>query len=1056
MVDEWSGRSVSGVGETEFAEPARVRISEIRTSAIEHYIACELDLGRHAAVMATIEDFAEQQPMRDRAWELLMLGRYRNGRQVEALDAYTTLRRNLVEGLGLEPSPDVEALRLAILDHDVAAPTGSSSTIVSLGGAAAESTGVIAHDVLPLPGHLDGHGTAPFAGRLRELAPIQNALAAGSATRASMFFVAGEAGMGKSRCAAELAASAHNNGSNVLYGRCTAGVLSDFQPWRAALGHGLAHATNEQLRQHRARFGDALFALAEVATAADSGGGTSVDPDSVVRAATSLLEDLAASMPLLVVLDDLQLADLATLRLMRYVVDNAAAPIVIVGLYRGDEVEPGHRLAEHIATAPSDAMSTVIELTGLDEEATRTLVASVTGLEVEAFDAEAIESLRRTTDGNPYFLLETVRSLRDSDDLAALTSGGRQVAVPSTVSRLLLQRVDRLSERVAGTLRFASAFGREFDLDVLAEALGRDEFDVLDDIEAALSASLVDDAPEGRDRFAFAHDLVHQSLAGHQSKSRRCRAHGAIADAMEKRYASRLDAHVDEIASQLLAAQDAGDIERTFSYCRRAGGVAIKRFATEEAIEWFERSLELLESVGTVDDALRADVLVQLGTAQRYAASGGQRETLIEAGRLALASRNSDALVESVIQNWRAVNGAGWTLDVERLDMCRAALRAVGSHDSPQRARVLAALGLAMWEVEFTSEVRGVYEELISLARRLDDPHILVTALDVSLTARNYRPSASDLAAFAAELRSLHPTVNLDPGPFISVASSLATTGIQLADRDLLEHAMNAIDAEANRSGLPAAVNASRRGRAVRAWIAGDAIEFEHSIAAVFEHSSQYEGSDTAMLVFRAQMFFAMWMRGREGEAVDADVFVPDRASTRPLYRAIQALAHLGVGQPAGATRLLDAELDAGFWPNDNHWTTQAHVMWADAAVQLGRRDVCGVLVDELTISSGSIAGQFMSPLEPVDTALGRMCVVLGRLDDAEMFFDGASATVENWDAQWMRARVELGRCELEGARGTSSVAVAQQRFDLRGLAVRLGYGSIVRRLDVLEGPTSV
>lgn len=1066
VVELSMGRPLSGIGDTQYGDAVTLRIEEHRNQAIEHLVAHEIDLGRHGSVTNLIEDFAERHPTRDRAWELVMLARYRSGRQADALAAYETFRRRLLADLGVDPAPSVQALHRSILDHSVppaahAATLSAAPTVTS----SSDDPGVESPALLPLPTHLVVGEGVSLAGRRSEISGIDRSLNNDN-ERGSVFFVSGEPGMGKSRCAAEVAERAHARGVNVVYGRCTAGLNVDYQPWRAVLSQVFSGSPSELVQRHRRRFGDLLATFSGIETPDDSSSmdGSahadvpdaavnveSVDVESIFRATSTLLCDVASMSPLLVVLDDLQWCDRATLRLLRYVVENSAAPIVVLGLYRNDEVDSNHPLTQHIAAAPSDTQMTNVELTGLDEASIRGLVSHASGVDPERLDDAVVKSLHAMTRGNPYFVIEAVRAVQDAQGSESLTRPTDLVA-PANVRRLLVQRVERLGDDVAATLRFASAFGREFDLDVLAEALGRDEFDVLDHIEAALAARLVDDAPDGRDRFAFAHDLVHQSLAADQSESRRCRAHGAIGDAMEKIHASRIDAHVEEIAMQLIAAKNASDAERTFAYCRRAGVAAAARFAPDDSIRWFERALDIIDQSPIADLALKADVLVQLGKSKRLAAVGGQREALIEAGRLAIASGNRSALVESVTQNWRAVNGAGWTLDQERIDMARAALDAVGAEDSVERAHVLAALGLAMWEVEHSAEVRGVYEELVALAQRLGDPLTSVIALDVALTARNYRPARSQMRGFAAELRALYPTVPLDPIQFVSAVSSLATTGLQLADRELLEHAIDAIDREAERTGLPAAVSASNRARALRLWIAGDVVGYETAVTEAFEYSSQFEGSDVATLVFRGQMFFAIWAQGREADLLDVDVLVPGRPATRPLYRVIQALAHIAAGKPDGANAILSAELEAGFWPNDNHWTMQSTTMWADPAVQLGRRDICEVVVDNLAPSTGSIAGQFMSPFEPVDTALGRMLVVIDRFDEAEEHFARADAIVDEFDAAWMRARVDLGRLELALARrrpGDSEMAqVLSDR--LRATSTARNYGSITRRLDAL------
>lgn len=1066
VVDFSMGRPLSGIGDTNYGDGVRSRIEEHRNQAIEHLVAHELELGRHGSVMNLIEDFAERHPTRDRAWELMMLTRYRSGRQADALDAYQTLRRRLLADLGVDPAPSVQALHRSILDHSVPpAAHVATSPAAATATSSSDHPGVGSPARLPLPAHLVVGDGLSLVGRRSEISGIDTALSSDN-DRASVFFVGGEPGMGKSRCAAEVAERAHARGVNVVYGRCTAGLNIDYQPWRAALSQILSGAPSELVLRHRRRFGDVLATFSgteppnespstvSVDSATDSEAGVlvaSVDVDSVFRATVTLLGDVASTSSLLVVLDDLQWCDRATLRLLRYVVENSVAPVVVLGLYRNDEVDSNHPLTQHIAAAPSDTRMTTVELVGLDEAGTRDLIAAAGGLDAALLDDSIVTSLHAMTRGNPYFVIEAVRALHDAAGGGSLTRA-TDLVVPASVRRLLVQRVERLGDDVARTLRLASAFGREFDLEVLADALRLDEFDVLDHIEVAIAARLIDDAPEGRDRFAFAHDLVHQSLAADQSESRRCRAHSAIGDAMEKVYASRLDAHVEEIAMQLVAAKNASDAARTFAYCRRAGVAAAARFAPDDSIRWFERSLDIIDRAPIADLALKAEVLVQLGKSKRLAAVEGQREALIEAGRLAIASGNHRALVESVTQNWRAVNGAGWTLDQERIDMARAALEAVGGDDSIERAHVLAALGLAMWEVEHSAEARDVYEELVALAQRLGDPLTSVIALDVTLTARNYRPARAQMRSFAAELRALCATVPLDPVQFVSAASSLATTALQLADRELLEHAIGAIDHEAERTGIPAAVNASNRAKALRSWIEGDVVGYEAAVTESFEYSSRFEGSDVATLVFRGQMFFAIWAHGREADLLDVDALVPGRPATRPLYRVIQALAHIAAGKPDGANAILSAELDAGFWPNDNHWTMQSTTMWADPAVQLGRRDVCEVVIDNLAPSTGSIAGQFMSPFEPVDTALGRMLVVVDRFAEAEEHFARADAIVDEFDAAWMRARVDLGRLELALARrGPGDDHIAQAVSErLRSTSTARGYGSIIRRLDVL------
>jgi DNA-binding SARP family transcriptional activator len=123
----WRGPALADFAYDEFAQPEAARLEELRLTAIELRIDADLALGRHAELVGELENLISQHPLRERLRGQLMLALYRSGRQAEALDAYRSMRRALVEELGIEPSPTLQELEQAMLRQDRALDLASAA-----------------------------------------------------------------------------------------------------------------------------------------------------------------------------------------------------------------------------------------------------------------------------------------------------------------------------------------------------------------------------------------------------------------------------------------------------------------------------------------------------------------------------------------------------------------------------------------------------------------------------------------------------------------------------------------------------------------------------------------------------------------------------------------------------------------------------------------------------------------------------------------------------------------------------------------------------------------
>ena len=176
----WRGPPLADLDAEEFAGPVARRLEEARLGAVEDHVDAELALGRHRDLIPRLEQLVSEQPLRERLRGALMLALYRDGRQADALDAYLAARRTLVEELGVEPGPQLQALHAAILDHD-------QSLLV-------EPQEVRERRHLPAP-------ASPLVGRRSQIDELTALL-----RRARLVTLTGPGGTGKTRLALEAAA----------------------------------------------------------------------------------------------------------------------------------------------------------------------------------------------------------------------------------------------------------------------------------------------------------------------------------------------------------------------------------------------------------------------------------------------------------------------------------------------------------------------------------------------------------------------------------------------------------------------------------------------------------------------------------------------------------------------------------------------------------------------------------------------------------------------------------------------------------------------------------
>jgi DNA-binding SARP family transcriptional activator len=677
----WRGDAYAEVADEVWVVGEVARLAELRDAAIEARAALDLDLGRPAQAAAALGPLLAARPAREETARLLALALYRSGRQGDALAVLRRIRRHVADELGLDLSPALRAQEADILAH---------SPALELSKRAARASAV------PLiPEAASEPEPERAVGRQGELAAVRAAAAAARlASTARVVWVAGEAGEGKSTVAGAAADLLSVDGWRSAWGRCP--EVEGAPPgwaWREV--------------------GDELDFTTELA--ADS-------PFLMARAIGGQLVALAASAPVLVVLEDAHRADSLTLQLLRQVVETVdAAPVLFLVTYRPSEAS-AELTGSRAAVA---ARSEHVVLRGLDRGSIAELARRL-GLDV---GDQAIDVLAERTGGNPLFVRELARLLVARGPRAA------QESVPEGVADVLRARVARLPSASLTVLRQAAVLGRDVDVDVLADLAQRDPDDLLDGVEASVLAGLLDEPAPGRVRFA--HALVRDTLYADTPLVRRTRLHARAVEVL----ARRAPGEVEALAYHAMASLTPATAAAALGWTRAAAEHASRVGAPPQAAALYRQAL-VAADLAAPDDVrlavqLRAAAVAAL--AQAGDALGGrdlQREAV------QLAAGDDDALV-AVLSAWdaplvwsvRALN----TPDPVLLPALRRAL-AVPRADAV-RARLLCALFLELENLDDSGADAASAEALV-LAGRIGEPRLLCAALNV----RAYAALGPDLA----------------------------------------------------------------------------------------------------------------------------------------------------------------------------------------------------------------------------------------------------------------------------------------------------------------------
>jgi hypothetical protein len=431
------------------------------------------------------------------------------------------------------------------------------------------------------------------------------------------------------------------------------------------------------------------------------------------------------------VLDDLQWADSGTALLLSHVWQDAEPiRLLVLATMRVPGDSACEELLALLARLRGGDAFLRVSLGGLDDAGTVGLVDVVRRQTVSPPFARR---LRERTQGNPLFIIETVRSLADaaSGGEGSFESQLERLPVPEGIKEVIGRRLARLSETANRALAVASVVGREFRLAVLEALVDAPAEAVLEALEEASAAGLVREVEGDVDRFAFSHPLVREALYEQQSSSRRVRLHYGIAEALE-----RLDvgAEAAELAHHFLESRHLDRAGKAVDYGVRAAETATAALAYEEAVGHYRSVVKAMARRPAFDARRRADILLGLGNAQLRAGYAAADETFASAAAIARAERLPTQLAHAAL-GMAGRYAQGSAIDAAAIALLEEALAALGERDDPLVVKILAALAINLHYQAEEDRTELLSRQALEAARRIGDPEALVLALQSRHTA---------------------------------------------------------------------------------------------------------------------------------------------------------------------------------------------------------------------------------------------------------------------------------------------------------------------------------
>ncbi len=678
----------------DWAEPLRDELRQLRAQLLSEVSRIYDAQGETERAAERLRQLLADDPVNEAAHRALIRLYAESGSRHRALRQYQQCREALRRELGVEPSPETDAVYQAIVrggawagaSGPISAPrTEAGAQAIVRGGAPDQrSGGAEARSAPPAPaaGPAAGHRSAavpgeaggpppvlvpvpvarpsqpvhPLFGREPEREQAEALLDGALGGRGQALFITGAAGIGKSHLAQHLVEAAQQRGALALAGRCyELEAAASYQPVRDMLAQLMAEARPSDdhpaaaLPQQSVHLKRLLAAPAvELPAVADP----ALLQVALFQEAVNLFAAVASpARPLVLFFDDLHAADEATLRLVHFLCRHLQREaILLLATYRAEDAAQSPPLVSLLASLRRERLVREIVLGPLPDAAIRRLVEHRFGGHPVAPDL--VQEIAGRAEGNPLFATELVHTAIEQG-WARVVDGqwqrrdGNLAPVPGAVHDLLDRRLQRLSDAGRQVLHLAAVMGRDVDYALLRRALPLPEAALLDGVDECLSAYVLQEAPEG---YRFHHSLLREAVYRRLTRARRQQLHRTLAAAIAAEPADAPAAeggHAAEAIAYHFAQSD--EPWRATPFLRSAARRAASVYANDQAIRLYEQAIAILRAHPARAEPLHLALLLEeLGDLRQRAGEAARSAALFEEACALLARAGHDEHVVRV------------------------------------------------------------------------------------------------------------------------------------------------------------------------------------------------------------------------------------------------------------------------------------------------------------------------------------------------------------------------------------------------------------------------
>ncbi|HSD82709.1 MAG TPA: AAA family ATPase [Anaerolineae bacterium] len=645
--------------------PERERLKQIVIEVLEHLQQFAADEGHYAVAIKYTQRLLQIDPVREEIHRHLINLHALNQDRAAALRAYHTCASVLQRELGVEPAPATREAYERLLNLEATA-------------------------VVPL------EATFPLVGREREWAQLQTAWRTTCTGHSQLVILIGEAGIGKTRLADELFTRVKRQGINAAAAHCYSaeGTLA-YAPVVAWLrAHPLPNLESVWLSE-------VVRLLPEVSVQHPDL--PSPGPLTEAWQRQRLHEALARAVLgngelLLLWIEDLQWCDRDTLEWLHYLLRfDRKARLLIVGTLRLDEVLSDHPVSALLSALRRDRQLMEIAVGPLDATYTQQLASYVAGHDL---DPDRTDCLYQETEGNPLFIIETLRANSECAETDTL---------PPTVQAVITTRLAQLSAEARELMELAATVGREFTFEILQRAGSLDEKHLVRGLDELWQRCIVREI--GTSAYDFSHGKLREVAYAGLSSAHRRLLHRRVAEALVALHAN----DVDSISAQAAAHyQQAGLAEQAVAYYRRAAHASQRVYANQEALTYLNRALELISPDSYTE---RYDLLlVRNAIYDVQGVRDAQQQDLIELHRLAQVLGDKSRQAEVCLHEARYAESVS---DYDAaIKAAQLAIRlAQAANDIHREAAGYLQWGRALWQHGVIGDACAQLEQAFRLAQ---------------------------------------------------------------------------------------------------------------------------------------------------------------------------------------------------------------------------------------------------------------------------------------------------------------------------------------------------